>query len=576
MRTLTVLMAFLWTQAVPPSQAAKAVVSGHVRLSDGSPLSGVRVAAVPVDAGNVTVLMTLGQTDPTGAFRLEGVPPGRYYLTAGLVDAPVYLPGVRTQADARIVSITEGASIGDLDFVLSRPVTLRVSGRLSGLPPDAPSGLLNAMLFPTERSAARPAPGGLLTTPIAGDGKFEFTNVTSGTYELRISSGTSIGISPEATRILVDDRDIVNAPLPQTALMVGRLILEGGASLTSIPTNNAGGPGITASSVVGIGARKLGECCAPTVLARTDGWFAAALRADNDASEFLIYVSQLPFGFHVRSIMSGTTDVFRTPLKIAKGTAVPIEVTLTSVRPAPERGGVKVSGRLTGAPGPLSGTIQLRGKTLDLQSALSVVDVQNIGLVPIAPDGSFVFEKVPPGSYEFQARLLPSAFLMRRIDVPAYDVDRVEVQLTDPEITMLRAPGTRVSFNPNSLPQIPIPSDPNLSRSVRPDINPGSLTVSQSGSGPMYIEGSYSYFLVISAGSIVEEKRLAGSSTSFSLPPGDYELRAYVRPCDGNCGNLDPPVDECRALFTLTPGEALTVNKTISGHSCTLKFSPAR
>jgi len=108
----------------------------------------------------------------------------------------------------------------------------------------------------------------------------------------------------------------------------------------------------------------------------------------------------------------------------------------------------------------------------------------------------------------------------------------------------------------------------------KPTQDPANLVVSISGRGPLYFEGAYSFFQVRSKGALVEQKRLNGKSMSFSLPAGDYELVSFVRPCDGNCGLLDPPEDECRGTFSLKPKETLyAVRQQTSEGPCTLMFS---
>jgi hypothetical protein len=112
----------------------------------------------------------------------------------------------------------------------------------------------------------------------------------------------------------------------------------------------------------------------------------------------------------------------------------------------------------------------------------------------------------------------------------------------------------------------------------------GSLVVSMSGSIPIYSdEGSLTFFQIRSNGTQIAEKSFVGAripfSFSFSLPPGNYELLSYVRPCDGNCRNLDPPVNECRGTFALKSKESLyAVRQQLTssarpGRSCKLSFS---
>jgi hypothetical protein len=122
----------------------------------------------------------------------------------------------------------------------------------------------------------------------------------------------------------------------------------------------------------------------------------------------------------------------------------------------------------------------------------------------------------------------------------------------------------------------------------------GTLQVSQKGTGPMFIEGSITFFRVSQNGHIVEEKMLGGNNVksfgqtrprattegdknSFSLPPGQYELRAYVRDCDGNCNRLGVPQNECIAPFGISAGETLeAVRRQTRNGICKIEMSSKR
>jgi hypothetical protein len=71
----------------------------------------------------------------------------------------------------------------------------------------------------------------------------------------------------------------------------------------------------------------------------------------------------------------------------------------------------------------------------------------------------------------------------------------------------------------------------------------GTLVVTQSldRSGAMYIEGSLSYICVTDGDETVFEGQLEHDRLQHDLPSGTYTLASYQRPCDGNCGFLDPP-----------------------------------
>gem|GEM_PF-2740473 len=122
----------------------------------------------------------------------------------------------------------------------------------------------------------------------------------------------------------------------------------------------------------------------------------------------------------------------------------------------------------------------------------------------------------------------------------------------------------------------------------------GTLVITQKGRGPLLIEGGISFFQVYSNGKIVEEKMLGGKlvkdfghtvrqstrdgdTVTFSLPPGLYELRGYVRGCDGNCNQLGGPQYECRATFSVRESDSLhAVREQKSSGSCTIKISSKR
>src|SRR5687767_541875 len=132
MKTLILIISLL--QVATQAQNDKGSVSGRVLSTDGKPAAGVRVAAVvapeqgtgnPTNVTGGPTLLSLAQTDNEGSYRLENIPPGRYYITAGLVDLPTYYPGAPTADGGRVVLVTAGAVTANIDFPLARPARLR-------------------------------------------------------------------------------------------------------------------------------------------------------------------------------------------------------------------------------------------------------------------------------------------------------------------------------------------------------------------------------------------------------------------------------------------------------------------
>src|SRR5262245_2763229 len=99
----TLLFAAAWLAVAPVAIAQRAEqvqpgnVTGQLFSREGRPAAGVRIAAVPApegdDRSSAAVLQGITQTEADGRYRIEGLPPGRYYIFAGLIDYPNYYPG---------------------------------------------------------------------------------------------------------------------------------------------------------------------------------------------------------------------------------------------------------------------------------------------------------------------------------------------------------------------------------------------------------------------------------------------------------------------------------------------------
>ena len=95
--------------------------------------------------------------------------------------------------------------------------------------------------------------------------------------------------------------------------------------------------------------------------------------------------------------------------------------------------------------------------------------------------------------------------------------------------------------------------------------------------GGLYVEGSLGYVRLEDAdGGKVFEEQLDPDrpESTHDVPAGDYVLKSWQRPCDGNCGYLDPPTDECQSALALPSGEHVRVTITLRpGHGCSIDAS---
>jgi Spy/CpxP family protein refolding chaperone len=107
-------------QVVPPPPAQTGSVTGIVRTTLGAPAANVRVTAVREEANDnaLRAMASLTQTDSSGRYRLDNVPPGRYYIAAGRVDLPTYYPGTLDITRGTTISITSAGVVPDIDFIV--------------------------------------------------------------------------------------------------------------------------------------------------------------------------------------------------------------------------------------------------------------------------------------------------------------------------------------------------------------------------------------------------------------------------------------------------------------------------
>lgn len=194
--------------------------------------SGGRRRLVP--AGRVSI------TNDQGYFRLYGLPPGDYFVSATLrtMDSMVmdliggsaaggptgsntssgyaatYYPGTASPAEAQRVTLGVGQELTNLDIAL-QPVRLaRISGVASASDGKPMSGAL-VMLMPTMKEAVALAPGG--TSRTDKDGNFTISSVAPGEYSLQIQSMAALMNAASQAMSLMGGDAGATAPAPAPA-----------------------------------------------------------------------------------------------------------------------------------------------------------------------------------------------------------------------------------------------------------------------------------------------------------------------------------------------------------------------
>jgi Ni,Fe-hydrogenase III small subunit len=242
------------------------VITGLVRDEHGLPAASVQVRALqyrtvlgerqlqPAAAGNA-----MGEaTDDRGQYRLYGLPPGDYLVTAspripvtGEVEAmtdaeiraalqalqnaqasqtpaagtpasprtpagqpapvrepgttvtyaPVYFPGTTLSSSAALVTVGAGEERSGVDMAMTLVRTTKVEGTVVP-PPGMPAQAVQLMLLPAGGSllGAGIGPALLNRAPVGPDGRFSYTAIPPGQYTLtaRILGGGGRGAGPAA------------------------------------------------------------------------------------------------------------------------------------------------------------------------------------------------------------------------------------------------------------------------------------------------------------------------------------------------------------------------------------------
>ncbi|OFW00592.1 MAG: hypothetical protein A3I61_07870 [Acidobacteria bacterium RIFCSPLOWO2_02_FULL_68_18] len=318
-----------------------AVIAGRVLDEFGEPVAGARVQALRYQLSQGTRRLApsgmFAQTDDTGAFRLYGLMPGEYYVSAMLralpaddtADAtgyaPTYYPGTGSVTEAQPVAlgVSEEATIA---FALQAVRTARISGTV-----------VNSMGFPLSNGTVMLlAPDMVGTGPLmfgAGnrvrpDGSFVLSNVAPGSYTLtatnggpggRGGGGGEIELGTLPVTVAGDDVTGVTVVTGRGATVTGAVVAAQGSGAT-LPRANLqvtaqvvggafgglpglGGPG-------GFGAR-------PGQVAE-DGTFTLT----NLFGSRLIRVNGLPQDWMLESVTVDGRDVTDRPLELAANVEV--------------------------------------------------------------------------------------------------------------------------------------------------------------------------------------------------------------------------------------------------------------
>ncbi len=309
------------------------VITGRVVDDAGEPLAEARVQVLRSQfmPGGRRMLPAGGgdTTDDQGAFRIYGLMPGDYVvsatvrndtgmmtmpnqrLTSGVEQgfAPTYYPGTPSLSDAERISVGVGQEVSGITFGMTPTRVARISGRvIGGTTGDSDGGFV--MVMPDEGvGLGSMMPGGGM---VQRDGTFVVNAVPPGRYTLRVQQRASDPDGLAGTvSVVVAGLDLENVviALQKPGTLGGRIEFEGGPPAGISPGQIHGQP----------------TPLEPMVRTfffgppRTNDDFTFSVRGATGPT--LLRVFGAP-GWYVKAVEAGGEDVTDTPLVLAAGVDV--------------------------------------------------------------------------------------------------------------------------------------------------------------------------------------------------------------------------------------------------------------
>jgi protocatechuate 3,4-dioxygenase beta subunit len=189
-----------------------ATIAGRVEDEDGEPIAWAHVTALRSsysDGKRTYTSAGMNSTNDLGEYRLFGLPPGRYFVSAtyhpGAVHAGpdsdfdyngadnlkenyilTYYPGTYDATKAQSITVKSGEEIPSMDFMMRPTAVYRVRGRVINTIPDA-KRVEHPLVFIVPRGGAMQNDSTTFgpSNVVKKDGEFELPGVAPGSYTVQ-------------------------------------------------------------------------------------------------------------------------------------------------------------------------------------------------------------------------------------------------------------------------------------------------------------------------------------------------------------------------------------------------------
>jgi Carboxypeptidase regulatory-like domain len=172
-----------------------------------------------------------------GEYRLFGIAPGQYYLSATLRNfmggeaddrsgyAPTYYPGTGSVAEAQRITIAAAQQITGINLTLLPVRTTHISGTAFG---SDGKPLTGAMVMTIDRGGF--GMSGRPPSQVKPDGSFLVTGMTPGNYTLRIMMPGLDEVASAPITVAGADIDRVQLVAAKSSVIRGRILIDRGAT----------------------------------------------------------------------------------------------------------------------------------------------------------------------------------------------------------------------------------------------------------------------------------------------------------------------------------------------------------
>lgn len=401
------------------------VIAGHVYDETGDPLPGavVRVMRYEYAQGNRQLVpVGTGTTDDLGAYRVWGLNPGDYYVSAVTPNfggrgfgpggppqgpgrggpggggrlagaggqpepeqvgyAPTFYPGVPSVNDARAVTVGLSGEVPSVDFNVLLVRTARIAGRVTN-PDGTDTTAGNVILVP--ENGGRPGRGNLGSTfasRINWDGAFSLAGVAPGRYILRARGEDTVEPQFAVQPLTVTDTDLTNL----TVVLSPASAVSGTVSFEATQGQQIPDPAAVRVGAPLVDAVDLG----PNPVARVERTGSFTLNG-LQAGSHLFRPQGSPRGWVLKSVMLNGRDITDTPVELRPGQ------TLTGLS-------VVFTDRLTEVSGTITddrGTPITEYTVLAFSQDEALWRAQSRQIMTTRPDqnGKYQLRGLPPGRY---------------------------------------------------------------------------------------------------------------------------------------------------------------------------------